>query len=81
MAHRAADVVRLLGELKKLVVLANSTSQNGEKMDAVGNGDDHRPPKRPWEEISKEPRPDVGGIRSATLLILTVFTGCELKKV
>lgn len=55
MAQRAADVVRLLGDLKKLVVL---TSQNGEKMDVVTNGvtgDDHRPPKRPWEEISKEP--------------------------
>jgi hypothetical protein len=55
MAKRAANVVKLLGDLKR-IVLPESASPSPDKADLASSvsGDDHRPPKRPWEEISTD---------------------------
>ncbi|KAG6862460.1 hypothetical protein C0995_000006 [Termitomyces sp. Mi166 len=53
MSHRAAEVVRLLEEYRRL----NLPESERVKMDssmAMTPPDDHRPPKRPWEDISQD---------------------------
>lgn len=57
MAQRAANIVRLLEDLRRVVLpdhVPSSADKNGLGNGHVVNGDDYRPPKRPWEEISKE---------------------------
>jgi hypothetical protein len=50
MAQRAAQVVRLLEELRRMT----HPDADRLKMDALSAADDHRPPKRPWEDLSQE---------------------------
>lgn len=53
MAEKANEVVRLLEDLRRM---CSPNNQDGAKPDslAIGTPDDHRPPKRPWEEMTKE---------------------------
>ncbi|KAG6821325.1 hypothetical protein H0H93_000186 [Arthromyces matolae] len=53
MSQRAAEVVRLLEEYRRL----NLPESERVKLDnavAMTPPDDHRPPKRPWEDLSQE---------------------------
>ncbi|KAG5338125.1 GATA zinc finger domain-containing protein 10 [Termitomyces sp. T112] len=53
MSHLAAEVVRLLEEYRRL----NLPEPDHVKMDsamAMTPPDDHRPPKRPWEDMSQD---------------------------
>ncbi|KAG6857391.1 hypothetical protein H0H87_004753 [Tephrocybe sp. NHM501043] len=58
MSHRAAEVVRLLEEYRRL----NLPESERAKMDVVAMTppDDHRPPKRPWEDMSQEENSGLG---------------------
>ena len=50
MTQRANHVVRLLEEFRRLY------APEGVKIDvpSIMSSDDHRPPKRPWEDMSQE---------------------------
>lgn len=53
MSHLAEEVVRLLEEYRRL----NLPESERVKMDntmAMTPPDDHRPPKRPWEDMSQQ---------------------------
>ncbi|KAG5647330.1 hypothetical protein DXG03_000398 [Asterophora parasitica] len=53
MSHRAVEVVRLLEEYRRF----NLPESERVKMDnaaAITPPDDHRPPKRPWEDMSQD---------------------------
>lgn len=53
MAQKANEVVRLLEDLRRMY---SPDGQDNAKTDNLNAGtpDDHRPPKRPWEEMSKD---------------------------
>lgn len=56
MAQRANEVVRLLEELRLMYL---PPTERGVKIDTgnvdnVTSADDHRPPKRPWEDMTKD---------------------------
>jgi hypothetical protein len=53
MTKRAARVAQLLRDLKK-IVNPNAPSSGDEKGAVSAASDEYRPPKRPWEEISKD---------------------------
>jgi hypothetical protein len=54
MTKRAARVAQLLRDLKK-IVNPNAASSGDEKCVVSATSDECRAPKRPWEEISKDP--------------------------
>ncbi|KAF8896119.1 hypothetical protein BD779DRAFT_562732 [Infundibulicybe gibba] len=58
MAQRANQVIRLLEEYRRLNLPENERS----KIDRMAS-DDHRPPKRPWEDMSQE-----GGVQEGAPL-------------
>ncbi|KAL0579288.1 hypothetical protein V5O48_002686 [Marasmius crinis-equi] len=51
MANRANEVVRLLQELQQP---GEPEGQRVIKSDPMASPDDHRPPKRPWEDMAEE---------------------------
>ncbi|KAJ8072895.1 hypothetical protein AAF712_005069 [Marasmius tenuissimus] len=51
MAARANQVVQLLEELRRP---NESEGQRAMKNDPMGSPEDHRPPKRPWEDMAEE---------------------------
>ncbi len=60
MTQRASQVVRLLEELKRLSI---PNDQIPKELSApIGASDEHRPPKRPWEDVSRED----GGVPSGS---------------
>lgn len=68
MARHANQVVRLLEDLRRMSL---PESERGVKVDssnnvgAVNSSDDHRPPKRPWEDMAQD-RPNGADENSAT---------------
>src|ERR1700722_17289218 len=57
MTQRAGQVVRLLECLRRMTMPENERL----KLEASGALEDHRPPKRPWEDLSHD------GTESSTL--------------
>ena len=51
MATRANQVVQLLEQLRRP---NDSEGQRVMKNDPMASPDDHRPPKRPWEDMAEE---------------------------
>jgi hypothetical protein len=65
MSHRAAEVARLLEEYRRL----NLPESERVKLDSAAaitppDDQDHRPPKRPWEDISQDE--NAGGAESGS---------------
>ena len=58
MSQRASQVVRLLEELKRLSLPIDQIPK--ELPAPNGASDEHRPPKRPWQDVSRED----GGVAS-----------------
>jgi hypothetical protein len=56
MNTRAVTVVRLLEEFRRMSI----PEDERDKMDSSSSMEDHRPPKRPWEDISHDPGGDGG---------------------
>jgi len=63
MSRRAAEVVRLLEEYRRLNLPESERARLGSAA-PITPADDHRPPKRPWEELSQED--DVAGNETAS---------------
>ncbi|KAG6919160.1 hypothetical protein DXG01_008458 [Tephrocybe rancida] len=53
MSQRAAEVVRLLDEYRRLNLPESERVKMGDTV-AMTPPEDHRPPKRPWEDMSQE---------------------------
>lgn len=72
MAQKANEVVRLLEDLRRMY---SPNGQDSAKTDSlnVGTPDDHRPPKRPWEEMSKD------GLNGTTVEAHEQFSGAADK--
>ena len=66
MSRRAAEVIRLLEEYRRV----NIPESKLDSAAAIISADDHRPPKRPWEELSQED--DVAGNETASFAEVTV---------
>ncbi|KAH7868397.1 uncharacterized protein C8R40DRAFT_842459 [Lentinula edodes] len=55
MARRASEVVRLLEVLRQMDGSEDSSSKNEEVPSSIPTSpDDHRPPKRPWEDMARD---------------------------
>ncbi|KII85081.1 hypothetical protein PLICRDRAFT_701268 [Plicaturopsis crispa FD-325 SS-3] len=50
MAQRATHVVRLLEELRRMIA---PPAERAESASGMSSSDSHRPPKRPWEDVSQ----------------------------
>ncbi|OBZ66141.1 hypothetical protein A0H81_13713 [Grifola frondosa] len=66
MTYHAATVVRLLEDLRRMNASDDAPAKDGLGMPLNGADDHSRPPKRPWEDLSREenganPYPDPGG--------------------
>lgn len=57
MNTRAVTVVRLLEEFRRMSI----PEDERDKLEASSSMEDHRPPKRPWEDISQGPGNGGGG--------------------
>jgi hypothetical protein len=53
MSHRANEVVRLLGEYKRMNLPESQREKHETHPGVITPPDDHRPPKRPWEDTDQ----------------------------
>ena len=62
MAHRAGEVVRLLEELRRMNFGEGVADERAKAMAVdvtATSADGGRPPKRPWEDLGREPEANV----------------------
>jgi len=54
MTHRAGQVVRLLEELRRMTHPEVDRLKIDTSVGGLNSAEDHRPPKRPWEDLSRD---------------------------
>jgi hypothetical protein len=79
MVRRANDVVKLLEDLRRMY--ASGPSRGVADGSGLASAGDERPPKRPWEDISKHGDPEGGPYHEVcNLIVLLLFSYPNLGK-